>query len=325
MYRHWTFALVCASLSLSVHAEDQIQSVIIKTQAAEAQPVETQPTAPAQLKKTKAVKNAMLDGFCPVNLIDNKKWIEGKESISTLYDGRTYRFSDQNSLLKFQTDVHRYAICLQGDDVVSYTEKKARVAGKLELTMFYDNRIFLFISKENKAKFVKNPTQYHNADLAWNGDCSVCLLDANIQKPGNSTYATHYKGIRYLFPNIATLNRFLGNPDRYVDPSKAALKSDPNIISKSSPDQKSEAISVKGKTACAVCKFGVSPLKSPDELGLALYTEDGKVYVIEQAHKKYPAIYLDREKDQRISLKGVQLKQKGNVVWIEPQEVKVLQ
>jgi len=81
---------------------------------------------------------------------------------------------------------------------------------------------------------------------------------------------------------------------------------------------------VTGKTACAGCVYGVTPTQNPDELGLAVTTSDGKVVVVEQAHKLYPSSYKNRYAGETVRVSGRVIAEKGRFTWIEPTELTVL-
>ncbi len=53
-------------------------------------------------------------------------------------------------------------------------------------------------------------------------------------------------------------------------------------------------------------------------------TPDGKVYVVEDAHKKYPNIYKRRYDGLPLQLSGTVLKANGKITWIKPRTLKIL-
>jgi len=80
----------------------------------------------------------------------------------------------------------------------------------------------------------------------------------------------------------------------------------------------------RGMTACARCEFGVKPLGSPDELGLAVKAGDGKIYVIEEGHQRWPRVYSNRFDGQQVAISGKIIKTKGNVSWVQAEQLTVL-
>ena len=82
-------------------------------------------------------------------------------------------------------------------------------------------------------------------------------------------------------------------------------------------------LTVVGKTTCAGCEHGVKTIHNPEELGLAVNTDDGRVVIVEQAHKLYRNAYDSRYDGQRVRVSGRILKQQGRFTWIEPTELMV--
>ena len=62
-------------------------------------------------------------------------------------------------------------------------------------------------------------------------------------------------------------------------------------------------------------------IHDPDELGLAVNTDDGKVVIVEQGHKLYSSVYENRYAGQRVRVSGRVIKQQGRFTWIEPTEL----
>lgn len=86
----------------------------------------------------------------------------------------------------------------------------------------------------------------------------------------------------------------------------------------------SNGVRLVGRSGCAACEFGVTPLASPDELGLAVVGKDGSVTVIEDAHQNYPQIYEDRFQNKKLAVEGKILKTQGNISWLKPSSLTVI-
>ena len=78
-----------------------------------------------------------------------------------------------------------------------------------------------------------------------------------------------------------------------------------------------------GTTTCAACEHGVKTIQNPEELGLAVNTADGRVVIVEQAHKLYPSAYENRYDGQHVRVSGRVIKQQGRFTWIEPTDLMV--
>lgn len=57
-----------------------------------------------------------------------------------------------------------------------------------------------------------------------------------------------------------------------------------------------------GTSTCAGCEHGVVPIGAPDTLGLGIESADGRLYVIEDSHKRYPEVYESRFQKLKLKL-----------------------
>jgi YHS domain-containing protein len=193
--------------------------------------------------------------------------------------------------------------------------------GSIYHSALRDKRLYLFPGEEQKQEFVANSAKYANVDLAMEGKCAVCRVEMNQDVPGNAEFAAYYQGMRYLFPGDDQRKMFLANPAKYaIAPARPAAVDGVQAT----PPSTEQLVSVRGKSGCAGCEFGVSPLGNPKELGLALKSADGKVYVVEKAHELYPKVYEDRFDGLQLSVRGSILKRDGKVAWITPTDLKVI-
>ena len=152
-------------------------------------------------------------------------------------------------------------------------------------TARYDNRLFLFPGAEQQQAFLSNPKQFANVDLALNGDCAVCQVHANKRVAGKPEFTEIKGGFRYQFVSASEQAAFRKDPAAYVDPA-----SKPNATESptSQRPKGNDSLTVMGKTACAGCEYGVTPLQNPEELGLAVNTDDGRVVIVEHAPQTLP-------------------------------------
>ena len=265
-----------------------------------------------------------LGGYCPVCILDANKWAKGSPEHQATYDGVTYYFPDEAIKQKFLANPAKYVPALGGDCIVCYAKLGKRVPGKTEHAARYDDRIFLFPADEQRQAFLKDPAAFADADLALQGDCAVCLDHHSKRVPGKAEFTEIYKGLRYRFPSAAIQAEFRKDPARYAGiAAKADGKS--TATSKNDRPASNELLTVTGKTACAGCEFGVTPVQSPDELGLAVTLGDGKVVVVEQAHKLYANVYENRFAGQQVRVSGHALQREGRFTWIVPAKLTVVQ
>ena len=279
--------------------------------------------APARAQGSKSPGPA-LDGYCPVCLVEARKWEKGSPAHKAVFDGQTYQFPNDAIKQKFVANPAKYVPALGGDCIVCYVKLAKRVPGKTEHAARYDDRIFLFPADEQRQAFLKDPAAFADADLALQGDCAVCLDHHSKRVPGKAEFTEIYKGLRYRFPSAAIQAEFRKDPARYAGVA-AKTEGKSATTSKNDRPASNELLTVTGKTACAGCEFGVTPVQSPDELGLAVTLGDGKVVVVEQAHKLYPKVYENRFAGQQVRVSGHVLQREGRFTWIVPAKLTVVQ
>lgn len=261
-----------------------------------------------------------LDGNCAVCLVNGMKVVAGKPEFAVVYDGQTYLFPSEEVKQKFQAAPEKYVPALKGDCTVCFAHHDGlRNPGKIDHVSFYQGRVFLFPNESIKTVFDKSPAEYADVDLACDGKCIVCKVDGGKDVPGKPEFTAIYQGLRYRFPSQAVMQKFQKDPAKYVTGLTAKQAS-----TKGTPAA-SELVSISGTTGCAACEYGVHPKQDPDELGLAVKSDDGKIYVIEGAHASHPDLYKSRFQSLKVSVKGKQIAHKGKFVWLEPQSIDTAQ
>ncbi|MCH7728480.1 MAG: YHS domain-containing protein [Planctomycetes bacterium] len=258
-----------------------------------------------------------LEGYCPVCLIETKKWVRGNPDHQVTYDGKTYYFPSESEKRMFEEDPSKYVPALGGDCTVCFANAGKRVPGNIRHGALYKGRVFLFTSDREKKEFLSNTTKYADADLALGGRCVVCRVMAGKDVPGRPEFTAIHQGLRYQFVSERERRIFAANPTKFVGVATSNAQA-------SARDGSNNVVTIKGKSACAGCEHGVAPIGAPDELGLAVNAPDGRVYVVEDAHKKYPRIYERRYDGLPLELSGTVLKTDGNITWIKPQTLRVL-
>ncbi len=159
-----------------------------------------------------------------------------------------------------------------------------RVPGGVNYSARYDDRLFLFPGAEQQQAFLSNPQEFADRDLALKGDCAVCLVHHNKRVAGKPEFTEIRDGLRYLFVSAREQAAFRKDPSLYIAPA-----SKPTAMESQTSQRTEEngSLTVTGKTTCAGCEHGVAPIENPEELGLAVNSDDGKVVIVEQAHKLY--------------------------------------
>ncbi|NIP86496.1 MAG: hypothetical protein GTO03_13385, partial [Planctomycetales bacterium] len=101
-----------------------------------------------------------LDGTCPVELVDNERWIAGDRRWGAIHRGRLYLFTSQAHQQKFLANPDYYSPAISGHDPVLAVDQRQLVAGKRQHGLFYDKRVFLFANEQTLARFYQDPLRY---------------------------------------------------------------------------------------------------------------------------------------------------------------------
>lgn len=101
-----------------------------------------------------------LEGFCPVQLHDKREWITGNEKFTSDYRGVRYVFLSTANRDVFLKNPALYAPQDLGCDAVVLTETQRAVTGSIRFGAFFDERLYLFQSPENRTEFKENPLKF---------------------------------------------------------------------------------------------------------------------------------------------------------------------
>lgn len=164
---------------------------------------------------TKEIKPA-LEGYCPVCIVDMKKWVKGNAEIKSTFDGQTYLFPGQEQKATFDANPAKYTPVLGGDCTVAYKKMGQRVPGDIRQATIHNDRLFLFSNEMAKNEFAANTEAYANVDLALGGKCTVCKIEMQKDIDGKPEFAAFHQGVRYYFPGEEQRAMFLANPAKYA-------------------------------------------------------------------------------------------------------------
>ncbi|MDO4575967.1 MAG: thioredoxin domain-containing protein [Planctomycetia bacterium] len=121
--------------------------------------VPTEPTESVGMEES-SKPNIMLDGYCPVTLVEQSCWKLGQAVYGVLHRGDLYFFVSREAMEKFYANPDFYAIVSNGKDVVAQVDAHVEVAGMRRYGVRYDQLNFVFASEENRKKFHENPEKY---------------------------------------------------------------------------------------------------------------------------------------------------------------------
>ncbi|WP_148618636.1 hypothetical protein [Mariniblastus fucicola] len=255
-----------------------------------------------------------LEGNCPVCFIKHGKWVKGSKEHAASFDGVTYLFPSEKVKEVFEENPIAYVPAFGGDCTVCFVNSGKRVPGKIEFATVSNERLFLFPGDKPLKAFQESPEKYADVDIAQDGNCIVCKVKAGKDVPGDKKFTAVHNGLRYLFPSDRERQAFVASPEKFLAATETA----------SDKTAKTSAIRIQGRAACAACEFGVTAINSPDQLGFAVTTDDGRVFVIEDVHTRWPQLYKDRYDGNRVAVSGEVIKTEGKFTWINPEYVKPL-
>ncbi len=101
-----------------------------------------------------------LDGFSPVALGAERKWVVGKPEYAFEYKGVTYHLASTAELSAFRAQPGDFAPRLLGCDPVVLSETDRAVPGRTAFGAFFDGDLYLFESDESRRRFKTNPPKY---------------------------------------------------------------------------------------------------------------------------------------------------------------------
>jgi YHS domain-containing protein len=158
-----------------------------------------------------------MSGYCPVTIRTQSTWRRGKIKFRHTFDGKLYFLAGSEERAAFQANPRLYAPVLSGDSVVALVADYERVAGSVFHAFIYEERLYLFVSEEERQTFRDNPEQFENADLAARGNCTVSRVDDKQEIVGAAEFETLYRGKRFRFISADYLQKFLANPKLYAE------------------------------------------------------------------------------------------------------------
>jgi protein disulfide-isomerase len=98
-----------------------------------------------------------MDGFCPVTLAEQERWVKGDPRWGAIHRGRTYLFLSQQHQQRFMADPDRFSPVLSGYDPVHYVDRGELVPGQRRHGMWFRGKIYLFADEESLNRFSATP------------------------------------------------------------------------------------------------------------------------------------------------------------------------
>lgn len=101
-----------------------------------------------------------LEGYCPVTLVNEQRWVLGSYDHRVEFEDCTYFFTDADRKQKFQRSPDKYVPAVAGFDPVIWLEEGKRVAGRRRHGIFYKHRIVLFANEKTLSRFSADATRF---------------------------------------------------------------------------------------------------------------------------------------------------------------------
>lgn len=156
-----------------------------------------------------------MEGYCPVTILDNGKWVKGDPAIKSTYDNRTYHFANAEAKKKFDKFPPKYVPALGGDCIICLVNVGKRIPGSVFYSVKHKGRLYLFPQEQTKRAFKENPEKYENADLALGGKCPVCKA-GGADEQGKPEFTVIVNDMRYQMVSKEVMDEFKRNPKKYI-------------------------------------------------------------------------------------------------------------
>ena len=165
----------------------------------------------------------VMEGYCPVSFRDQGVWADGLGQFRVPHDGGLYLLADQEFMEKFLENPRLYLPVLGGDCVVTFVKTGQRLPGSVNHAVQdkAHDRLYLFTTAEQKARFNQDPARYLDADLAKNGNCVVSAVERQQQIAGDPQFSALVRGMRYHFATSEYREKFLTDPTVYLPQTSA--------------------------------------------------------------------------------------------------------
>jgi len=101
-----------------------------------------------------------LEGYSPISLWKNRRWVRGKKTFESIHEGFRYRFVSLAEKTEFLKNPDRYVPKLLGCDPVQLWKTDLAVVGSIRFGAYFDGELYLFRTADSRAEFRRNPLRY---------------------------------------------------------------------------------------------------------------------------------------------------------------------
>ncbi|QDS86603.1 Thiol:disulfide interchange protein DsbD [Rosistilla ulvae] len=101
-----------------------------------------------------------MDGYCPVAILEETRWVSGDKQFGAIHLGKLYLFSSDQAQTKFLADPEKYTPALGGMDVVRFFENQEQLEGNREFGLHHQGQLYFFTSEDSLKRFFQSPESY---------------------------------------------------------------------------------------------------------------------------------------------------------------------
>jgi len=102
----------------------------------------------------------VMEGYCPVSILDQGIWVRGNYRNLVKHEGRKYLLAGEKEKGLFLEAPERYTPALGGDCIVSQTDDRRVAPGGVYNSLVVEGRLYLFAGAEQKQTFLADPSRY---------------------------------------------------------------------------------------------------------------------------------------------------------------------
>jgi YHS domain-containing protein len=104
----------------------------------------------------------LLEGYSPVSLLTDKKWIKGTSEFAVDFEGQWFLLTSSEEIKAFRSKPENFVPQFMGCDPVLLweSEQVPAMRGVTRFAAFYDDQLYLFASKENRDRFKESPDRF---------------------------------------------------------------------------------------------------------------------------------------------------------------------
>jgi thioredoxin-related protein len=101
-----------------------------------------------------------LEGYCPVSLLEQRKWLRADPQFGAIHRGKTYLFATEDAQRKFLANPDGFSPALSGFDPVVFAQRGEMVEGKRSFGITFNRQIFLFADEASRNAFEQSPQSF---------------------------------------------------------------------------------------------------------------------------------------------------------------------